>query len=179
MKVLSLTEPYATLIKKGVKTIETRSWKTNYRGKLYIHASSTRIPREYKANQELMSLVDIEELSYQRLTSVYTEDSELDFTALIESTYNNRLERLKELDDGWKKKYIEIDIDSMDQHQLDQWKRDAQPWPAFLSKATQEEAVIVLHRVEEALSRQRLNYIVSLIDQLTAEEKEKLLKMLQ
>ena len=31
---------------------------------LYIHASSTRIPREYKANQELMSLVDIEELSY-------------------------------------------------------------------------------------------------------------------
>ena len=64
MKVLSLTEPYATLIKKGVKTIETRSWKTNYRGKLYIHASSTRIPREYKSNQELMSLVDIEELSY-------------------------------------------------------------------------------------------------------------------
>lgn len=39
MKVLSLTEWYATLIKKGVKTIETRSWKTNYRGKLYIHAS--------------------------------------------------------------------------------------------------------------------------------------------
>ena len=37
----------------------------------------------------------------------------------------------------------------------------------------------VLHRVEEALSRQRLNYIVSLIDQLTAEEKEKLLKMLR
>ncbi len=72
---------------------------------------------------------------------------------------HNRLERLKELDEGWKKKFIEIDIDSMDQHQLDQWKRDAQPWPAFLSKATQEEAVIVLHRVEEALSRQRLNYI--------------------
>ena len=51
MKVLSLTEPYATLIKKGIKTIETRSWKTNYRGKLFIHASSTRIPREYKSNR--------------------------------------------------------------------------------------------------------------------------------
>lgn len=46
MKVLSLTEPYATLIKNGIKTIETRSWKTNYRGKLYIHASSTKIPKE-------------------------------------------------------------------------------------------------------------------------------------
>ena len=93
--------------------------------------------------------------------------------------YNNCLERLKELDSGWKKKNIEIDIASMDQHQLDQWKRDAQPWPAFLSKETQEAAMTVLHCVEEALSRQRLNYIVSLIDQLTAEEKEKLLKMLK
>ena len=59
MKALSLTEPYATLIRKGIKTIETRSWKTSYRGKLYIHASSTRIPREYRNNQELMSLVDL------------------------------------------------------------------------------------------------------------------------
>ena len=51
MKVLSLTEPYATLIKNGIKTIETRSWKTNYRGKLYIQASSTKIPKEYKNNE--------------------------------------------------------------------------------------------------------------------------------
>lgn len=64
MKVLSLTEPYATLIKTGVKTIETRSWKTNYRGKIYIHASSTKIPKEYKNNLELMSLVDIDNLNY-------------------------------------------------------------------------------------------------------------------
>lgn len=64
MKVLSLTEPYATLIKNGIKTIETRSWKTNYRGKLYIHASSTKIPKEYRENHELMSLVDINNLNY-------------------------------------------------------------------------------------------------------------------
>ncbi len=41
MKVLSLKEPFATLIKDGVKIYETRSWKTNYRGELYIHASMT------------------------------------------------------------------------------------------------------------------------------------------
>ena len=64
MKVLSLTEPYATLIKNGMKTIETRSWKTSYRGKLYIHASSTKIPKAYKDNKELMSLVDTNELNY-------------------------------------------------------------------------------------------------------------------
>lgn len=64
MKVLSLTEPYATLIKNGIKTIETRSWKTSYRGKLYIHASSTKIPKEYKEDKKLMSLVDLNELNY-------------------------------------------------------------------------------------------------------------------
>lgn len=39
MKVLSIKEPYASLIKEQIKTIETRSFKTNYRGELYIHAS--------------------------------------------------------------------------------------------------------------------------------------------
>lgn len=42
MKVLSIKEPFATLIKEGKKKIETRSWKTSYRGELYIHASSTK-----------------------------------------------------------------------------------------------------------------------------------------
>ena len=36
-KILSLTEPYATLIKEKKKLVETRSWKTDYRGELYIH----------------------------------------------------------------------------------------------------------------------------------------------
>ncbi len=57
MKVLSLTEPYATLIKEGKKKIETRCWKTSYRGELYIHASITKIPKEWKNNNEVMNLV--------------------------------------------------------------------------------------------------------------------------
>ena len=93
MKVLSLTEPLATLIKKGVKTIETRSWKTNYRGKLYIHASSTRIPREYMANQELMSLVDIEELSYGNIVCCCElTDCVLMTDSFIEEIMKNRNE---------------------------------------------------------------------------------------
>ncbi len=39
MKVLSIKEPFATLIKDGTKIYETRSWKTKYRGEIYIHAS--------------------------------------------------------------------------------------------------------------------------------------------
>jgi hypothetical protein len=39
MLALTLTQPYATLIAVGVKTIETRSWGTPYRGELAIHAA--------------------------------------------------------------------------------------------------------------------------------------------
>lgn len=42
VKVLSIRAPYASLIKMKIKTIETRSFKTNYRGELYIHASLSK-----------------------------------------------------------------------------------------------------------------------------------------
>ena len=64
MKVLSLTEPYATLIKEKKKLIETRSWKTDYRGELYIHASATSIPKELEEDAEFMSLIDKNTLNF-------------------------------------------------------------------------------------------------------------------
>ena len=39
MKVITITQPWATLIAIGAKKIETRSWSTNYRGPLAIHAA--------------------------------------------------------------------------------------------------------------------------------------------
>lgn len=38
MKVLTIKEPWASLIVTGHKQYEFRSWKTNYRGKILIHA---------------------------------------------------------------------------------------------------------------------------------------------
>ena len=38
MKVLTLKQPYASLVASGIKEYEFRSWKTNYRGKILIHA---------------------------------------------------------------------------------------------------------------------------------------------
>ena len=58
MKVLSIKEPFASLIMSGKKRIETRSWKTLYRGELYIHASVSKIPKSWFENKEFMSLVD-------------------------------------------------------------------------------------------------------------------------
>ena len=43
MKALSIKEPYASMILSGKKTIETRTWKTNYCGKILLCAS--KIPK--------------------------------------------------------------------------------------------------------------------------------------
>ncbi len=39
MKALTLWQPWAGAMAEGLKTIETRSWRTSYRGELAIHAS--------------------------------------------------------------------------------------------------------------------------------------------
>lgn len=51
MKVISLLQPWATLVVTGAKKIETRSWKTRHRGELLVHASAgrKRIGRELAA----------------------------------------------------------------------------------------------------------------------------------
>lgn len=39
MRAITLTQPWATLVAIGAKRIETRSWATDYRGLLAIHAA--------------------------------------------------------------------------------------------------------------------------------------------
>ena len=55
MKVLTLKQPWATLVSEGIKQYEFRSWKTNYRGKLLIHAGSN-IDKEAMKKYENMNL---------------------------------------------------------------------------------------------------------------------------
>ena len=64
MRVLSLKEPVATLIYEKKKLVETRSWKTNYRGELYIHASMTKISKSDLEDKELMSLVENKNMNF-------------------------------------------------------------------------------------------------------------------
>ena len=41
MKVLTIKQPWASLIINSYKKYEFRSWKTNYRGKILIHAGKS------------------------------------------------------------------------------------------------------------------------------------------
>ncbi|EJL66291.1 ASCH domain-containing protein [Flavobacterium sp. CF136] len=44
MKALSIKQPWAHLIAAGIKDIENRTWRTNFRGRIYIHASGKVYP---------------------------------------------------------------------------------------------------------------------------------------
>lgn len=42
MKALTILQPYAEMIVRGEKRVENRTWATNYRGLLYVHAGKGR-----------------------------------------------------------------------------------------------------------------------------------------
>lgn len=57
MKCLSLWQPWASWMAWGVKSIETRSWYTSYRGPLLIHAAKTEKGcEEFFNTPELLAL---------------------------------------------------------------------------------------------------------------------------
>ena len=64
MKVLSIKEPFATLIANGLKKIETRSWKTNYRGEIFIHASGKSLAKEYLNNDFVLEIIKDLNMNY-------------------------------------------------------------------------------------------------------------------
>jgi len=49
MKALSIRQPWAWLVANGYKDIENRRWRTHFRGRIWIHASSRRVTKtEYE-----------------------------------------------------------------------------------------------------------------------------------
>ena len=60
MKVLTLHQPYASLIASGLKTVETRGWSTKYRGSLAVHAAARRVPTyvHHDVNADLPPMLD-------------------------------------------------------------------------------------------------------------------------
>ncbi len=51
MRAITLWQPYATAIACGSKTIETRSWNTDYRGRIAIHAAKRWTPKQRRFAQ--------------------------------------------------------------------------------------------------------------------------------
>ena len=74
MKALTIKQPWASLIVHGIKDIENRTWKTDYRGPLLIHASKTIYGGNLKGflNKEQLDAVgeEYDEVVREQLTHV-------------------------------------------------------------------------------------------------------------
>ena len=84
MRVLTIKQPWASLIIEGYKRFEFRSWKTKYRGELLIHAGKS-----------------IDKEAYERLKGYLTEMplgkiiGRVELTDCIKTTPEFFAERLK------------------------------------------------------------------------------------
>ncbi len=59
LKAISLWQPYCSLIALGIKQYETRSWKTNYRGKLLICSTAKLTKKQYQQYRSICSSVEL------------------------------------------------------------------------------------------------------------------------
>lgn len=74
MKAISLWQPWASAIALGVKRIETRSRKTNYRGPIAIHAALRHKLEQIEAFDEL--------LEHDRIRFAFEDSLDLSFHTL-------------------------------------------------------------------------------------------------
>lgn len=57
MKALTIKQPWAQLIVDGIKPIENRTWKTNFRGRVYVHAGAKQ-PKAFSHHLTTDQLAD-------------------------------------------------------------------------------------------------------------------------
>jgi hypothetical protein len=84
MKVLSLLQPWASLVVMGAKTIETRGWTSKYRGPLLIHASKGKAGAALAARPPFNKYIG--------------EFKELPFGAIVGKVYLDNILRVELLD---------------------------------------------------------------------------------
>lgn len=79
MKAITVKQPWASLIVHGIKDIENRTWKTNFRGRVLIHAAGSH-GRKFSVN-----LTDAQTKAAFATIAKYTMFGSLSFGAIIGS----------------------------------------------------------------------------------------------
>ena len=85
VKALTIKQPWASLIVDGYKCYEFRSWKTNYRGKILIHAGKN-------LEKEMLNRFSCYSLEYE-LGAIIGEADLVD-CILVDEQFNNELRKI-------------------------------------------------------------------------------------
>ena len=59
MRALSIRQPWAWLVVNGYKDIENRTWRTNFRGRIYVHAGRRVVSDDYPEQREFIARAGI------------------------------------------------------------------------------------------------------------------------
>ena len=59
MRALSIRQPWAWLVVNGYKDIENRTWSTNFRGRIYVHAGQRMVPDDYPEQRQFLTRAGI------------------------------------------------------------------------------------------------------------------------
>ena len=111
MKVLTIKQPWATLIMQGDKRFKFRSWQTKYRGDLLIHAGkgidkeamkrlSKYIPENLPSEKILgkVKLVDCIEMSTEFKKILLKENKDIYTDSSFKENYGWKLENVEVFD---------------------------------------------------------------------------------
>ena len=88
MKSLTIKQPWARLIVNKYKVYEFRSWKTNYRGKILIHAGLS-------TDKKYLRLFHEYNLEY--INGAIVGEAEIVDCILVDYEFNNYLNKLNKL----------------------------------------------------------------------------------
>ncbi len=108
MKVLTIKQPWASLIMLGYKRFEFRSWRTNYRGELLIHAGQgidkdamkrlqKYIPKDMPKGKILgkVKLVDCVKMSPKFKFELLNENKEIYTDSAFKENYGWQMEDIE------------------------------------------------------------------------------------
>ena len=84
MKVLTIKQPWATLIIECLKKYEFRTWKTNYRGKILIHAG---LSLEQKYSNKF------KDYKFNYIKGAIIGEAEIIDCILVDEKFNNQLQK--------------------------------------------------------------------------------------
>jgi len=112
MKVLTIKQPWASLIMLGYKRFEFRSWKTNYRGELLIHAGQgidkeamkrlqKYIPKDMPKGKILgkAKLVDCVKMSPEFKSELLKENKDIYTDSTFKENYGWQMEDIEVFDE--------------------------------------------------------------------------------
>lgn len=111
MKVLTIKQPWASLIMQGYKRFEFRSWQTKYRGDLLIHAGkgidkeamkrlSKYIPKDMPTGKILgkVTLVDCVKMSPEFKERLLKKNKDIYTESSFKENYGWQLENVEVFD---------------------------------------------------------------------------------